>query len=472
MPNWKKLITSGSDASLNTLLLSGIVNAGTDTDKFLVLDSSGNVDFRTGANVLADIEAQASSTALTTSTTFGGDVGGTYNNITVTNDSHTHNANNLTGTTLANGVVDSSLTSVGTIDTGTWQGDTVEVAYGGTGAATAANARTNLGLKIGADVLAYDSNLQSFVTTFTLPTTDGSPAQVLKTDGSGNLGFATLSSGGSGYEWFDGTTYTSASVDVRITSSLDIYKSGSGTDLNVFTVDGGQGRLFEITDQLSGSLFSVNNISGVPVFEVFSDDVIQLGTHNDEAITINGNQCTATGSFSGSFEGTLGSSIVSNQSNNRVITSDGDGTFNAENELTYDGTRLYINGALRVGATSTNPSTTGQIRATNDIIAYNTSDKRFKENISNITTPLDKISKINGVEFDWKPLTEEEIKIHHSNVGHDIGVIAQEIEEVLPEAVTTRDTGYKAVRYEKIVPLLIESIKELKAEIEELKGRL
>ena len=55
MPNWKKLIVSGSDASLNSLNLSSVVNAGTDTDKFLVLDSSGNVDFRTGANVLSDI---------------------------------------------------------------------------------------------------------------------------------------------------------------------------------------------------------------------------------------------------------------------------------------------------------------------------------------------------------------------------------------------------------------------------------
>ena len=60
MPNWKKLITSGSDASLNSLNLSSVVNAGTDTDKFLVLDGSGNVDFRTGENVLSDIGGQAS----------------------------------------------------------------------------------------------------------------------------------------------------------------------------------------------------------------------------------------------------------------------------------------------------------------------------------------------------------------------------------------------------------------------------
>jgi len=55
MPSWKKVITSGSDASLNSLNLSSVVNAGLDTDKFLVLDSAGNVDFRTGANVLSDI---------------------------------------------------------------------------------------------------------------------------------------------------------------------------------------------------------------------------------------------------------------------------------------------------------------------------------------------------------------------------------------------------------------------------------
>jgi hypothetical protein len=53
----------------------------------------------------------------------------------------------------------------------------------------------------------------------------------------------------------------------------------------------------------------------------------------------------------------------------------------------------------------------------------------------------------------------------------DIGVIAQEIEEVLPELVQTRDNGYKAVKYEKMVAFLIQAVKELKAEIEELKRK-
>ena len=80
-----------------------------------------------------------------------------------------------------------------------WQsgasGDTLPVASGGTGSTTASAARTALGVAIGTDVLAYDSNLQGFVTTFTLPTSDGTANYVLKTDGAGTLGFAAASSG-------------------------------------------------------------------------------------------------------------------------------------------------------------------------------------------------------------------------------------------------------------------------------------
>ena len=74
-------------------------------------------------------------------------------------------------------------------------GPVLKVTKGGTGASTAANARTALGLAIGTDVLAYDSNLQGFVTAFTLPTSDGSANQIIKTNGSGTLSFTTAATG-------------------------------------------------------------------------------------------------------------------------------------------------------------------------------------------------------------------------------------------------------------------------------------
>ena len=113
---------------------------------------------------------------------------------------------------------------------------------------------------------------------------------------------------------------------------------------------------------------------------------------------------------------------------------------------------------------------TGQASFINDVIAYASSDKRLKENIKPLDNALDKIKKINGVEFDWIDGKDEHGNSVHSNEGHDVGVIAQEIEEVLPEVVHTRDNGYKAVKYEKIVPLLIQAIKEQQQQIEELKN--
>jgi hypothetical protein len=74
-------------------------------------------------------------------------------------------------------------------------GPVLKVTKGGTGGATASAARTALGLAIGTDVLAYDSNLQSFVTAFTLPTADSTANFVLKTNGSGTLGFAAAAAG-------------------------------------------------------------------------------------------------------------------------------------------------------------------------------------------------------------------------------------------------------------------------------------
>ena len=125
----------------------------------------------------------------------------------------------------------------------------------------------------------------------------------------------------------------------------------------------------------------------------------------------------------------------------------------------------YITTGLGVGTAA--PATVGLIRATNDVIAYYVSDERLKENFENITNPLEKLKQINGYSYDWIPMAGV-----HENEGHDIGVKAQEIESVLPEIVTTRENGYKAVKYDRIVALLIETNKELLNRIEALEAKI
>jgi hypothetical protein len=173
-----------------------------------------------------------------------------------------------------------------------------------------------------------------------------------------------------------------------------------------------------------------------------------------------------TNGTSGS-SGTSGSAIINSNADNRVITgSNSAGQLNGETQFTFDGVTATLNGALIVG-TSTTSTTVGIIRASNDVIAFASSDERLKENITSITNPIDKINQIGGYEYDWIPM--EGI---HENEGHDIGVIAQEIEKVLPEIVTRRDNGYLAVKYERIVALLIECVKEQQVQIDELKNKL
>ena len=223
-----------------------------------------------------------------------------------------------------------------------------------------------------------------------------------------------------------------------VSKSLEIDGSGSG----IFSVEGSVGTLFSVDDGLDDVIFAANNVSGTPVISANADNTVKLGKLGGFGIVISGST---------------------------PAPSDDDAKIIITGSLEQKGTSAYFNSAMIVGSGTAANTTNGKIVAANDVVAFSSSDKRWKENVKPIDNALDKVSKIGGYEFDWKELTEEEKKTQHSNEGHDIGVIAQEIEEVLPEVVTTRDNGYKAVKYEKIIPLLVEAIKELQAEVQELK---
>lgn len=101
----------------------------------------------------------------------------------------------------------------------------------------------------------------------------------------------------------------------------------------------------------------------------------------------------------------------------------------------------------------------GAITTQGDLTAFQTSDIRLKTNVEVIPNALEKLLKLDGILHNWD--TNE----FPDRTERDVGVIAQQVEEVLPEIVVTRKNGHKAVRYEKLIPLIIEAIKELNKKV-------
>ena len=132
--------------------------------------------------------------------------------------------------------------------------------------------------------------------------------------------------------------------------------------------------------------------------------------------------------------------------------------------VTFSGANTTLAGTLASGALTV----TGAITATSEITAY-FSDSRLKNFHGKIDNALNKVVQLNGYYF-----TENEVakSLGFTNDERQVGVSAQEVFAILPEVVAAApiDSQYMAVRYEKLVPLLIEAIKELKAELDELKN--
>lgn len=173
-------------------------------------------------------------------------------------------------------------------------------------------------------------------------------------------------------------------------------------------------------------------------------EALKIADYVNNYVRKNGDSLTGTLTFNigagGQAITAIGQNITCgaiNASGALTLTSTVPSTSKTTGALTVLG-GVGINGALYVGG---------------DIVAFASSDERLKVNIRPIPSALDKVKQISGVLFDWNEISGKS--------GNDVGVIAQEIEKVVPEAVTTRDDGYKAVKYEKIIPLLIEAIKEL-----------
>ena len=277
--------------------------------------------------------------------------------------------------------------------------------------------------------------------------TQGSEATALVINGSNVVGTRELGSNA-----FNSTT---------IPTNNNQLTNGEGYTTNTGTVTSANG-----SNNRVATFSSATALNGESALTFDGTTLETTGTMECTKFVANANS-----GFEFSIEGDNQFNMIQTAANRSMffVTAAGSGSINFGTNNTNSRVSITSTGALKstislaVGAIT--PSTTvGRIDAANDIVAFSTSDIRLKDNIKSIDKALDKVNSIQGIEFDW--IEKEEV---HGNSGHDIGVIAQEIEEILPDVVTTRDSGYKAVKYEKIVPLLIEAIKDLSKQVDGLK---
>ena len=162
-----------------------------------------------------------------------------------------------------------------------------------------------------------------------------------------------------------------------------------------------------------------------------------------------------------------------------VIATTTSGDLSSANVSTTKMTFQPSTGKLNLlGAQVSNSNTTGTLTVTGgvgvtgamyvggEIVAYAASDIKLKENISKIDNSLEKLLKISGYQYHWNKIAQE---MYPERTMLDVGVLAQEVKEIIPSAVVEREDGYLAVKYDKLIPLLIEAVKALKAEIEDMK---
>lgn len=154
----------------------------------------------------------------------------------------------------------------------------------------------------------------------------------------------------------------------------------------------------------------------------------------------------------------LGNTIQ--DSTNCTIINGSNNTINAKNNVHVigDGITADQNDAFYVGCDN-------GLFCTGDVVAFGLSDERLKDNIRPIENCLQKVLQLEAIEFDWNEKQE-------TYKGHDIGLLAQQVEAICPEIVETRRNGFKAIKYEKITALLVGAIKEQQKIIDEIEKKL
>jgi len=328
----------------------------------------------------------------------------------------------------------SGIEILGTIGTGVWQGTEIGLGYGG----------TELVGETDGKIVVADGN--------------GAPVHLDIGSSTAITILGTIATG----TW-EGSSISTTYTDAKVTS----VSAGDGIDVDTTT-----GAVTVTAEDAS--------TTNPGVVELATTAETTTGTDTARAVTPDGLKDGYQGSTNVTTLGTIatgtweGTTIAVDQGGTGVTTMTAlknaldDETWSFANAVNIDATTTSTNktsGALIVDG---GVGVAENIHAGGDVVAYASSDERLKDNIEVIENSLDKVGEIRGVTFNWNEESPEWAKER----GRDVGVIAQEVRKVLPEIVVERTNGYLGVDYKRIIPLLIESIKELKQEVEDLKKKV
>jgi len=203
----------------------------------------------------------------------------------------------------------------------------------------------------------------------------------------------------------------------------------------------------------------------------------------DLASNVRNLSISGSGAISGSLLVTGSSALAIRVSGSTALTGSifQTGSFNVSGSSMLSGSVSITGSTNIIGAVSSSdtgrfkslginvaPSgVAGAILATNDVVAFASSDERLKENLEPIGSAVEKVEQITGYTYNWIPMED----IHVYGDMKDIGVIAQEVEKVLPEIVSDRENGYKAIKYDKLTAVLIQAVKELSDRVKTLENK-
>ena len=250
------------------------------------------------------------------------------------------------------------------------------------------------------------------------------------------------------------TSDANSSITVTLTSS------NGGT----LSFAGSIGALLNLVNTSVGTLFAVNDGSGIPSLEVVDDGTVRIAQFG-------GNVGVGTGSPAYKLDvvGTVRSTALTSATINAGALTVA-ATITAATITAPTGTvsSATVN-AQTLGVGTVASGVAGEIRATNNITAYY-SDDGLKTRFNNIENALDLVDQLSGFYYQANQTAAD----LGYEVKREIGVSAQEVQKVLPEIVAPAPISdkYLTVRYEKFAPLLIEAIKELRREINNIKQEL